>query len=397
MASAKAYEAKRQLVVLVFMLFAGVATAQDVGTLQARNKRLKDEIAALEQRIQSTAGTIQGQLTQYRMGQSLLKSRQELIGGIEKELSALNSQITEKTQAVASLRNQHAELLTAYENLLVQAYKHRDKKLWIMHILSSRSASQAYRRWRYFRNYSDYMQVQEKKIRIMGDSLAGEEARLLALQKERMASRDLLAEEISRRQEDQKDLDRRIKQLQKNERQLKQELQQRIREQKKLDGEIQKALAALEKKDLERDPAAIEAARVLSADFAANKGNLPWPLQNAVVIESFGRITDAKWGFVFDNKGVTLSGPKGGDVKSVFNGTVSAVWMDNRDSYLIRILVSHGAYSTIYCHMVDVVVKEGDVVKTGQKLGSLSPLGEGNSYFQMLYNGVPVNPADWCR
>lgn len=56
---------------------------------------------------------------------------------------------------------------------------------------------------------------------------------------------------------------------------MKQELQQRIREQKKLDGEIQKALAALEKKDLERDPAAIEAARVLSADFAANKGNLP--------------------------------------------------------------------------------------------------------------------------
>lgn len=54
-----------------------------------------------------------------------------------------------------------------------------------------------------------------EKIRIMGDSLAGEEARLLALQKERMASRDLLAEEISRRQEDQKDLDRRIKQLQK--------------------------------------------------------------------------------------------------------------------------------------------------------------------------------------
>ncbi|HQB23822.1 MAG TPA: M23 family metallopeptidase, partial [Bacteroidales bacterium] len=59
--------------------------------------------------------------------------------------------------------------------------------------------------------------------------------------------------------------------------------------------------------------------------------------------------------------------------------------------------VSHGEFSTIYCHMVDVVVKEGDVVKTGQKLGTLSPLGEGNSYFQLLRNGVPVNPADWCR
>ncbi len=397
MANSKAYGARRWLTALLFVCFAGLVVAQDVDALQVRNKRLKEEIAALEKRIQSTAGTIKGQLTQYRMGQSLLKNRQELIEGIEKELSALNNQITEKTRAITLLRGQHAELVAAYEKLLVQAYRHRDKKLWIMHILSSQTASQAYRRWRYFRNYSDYMQIQEKKIRETSDSLSREEARLIVLQKERISSRDQLAQEIGKRQQDQKVLDNQIKQLQKNERQLKQELQQRIREQQKLDSEIQKALAALEKKDLERDEAAIEAARVLSADFAANKGNLPWPLTNAVVIEPFGRIKDPKWGFVFDNKGVTLSGLKGGDVKSVFNGTVAAVWMDNRDSYLIRVLVSHGEYSTIYCHMVDVVVKEGDVVKTGQKLGTLSPLGEGNSYFQMLQSGTPVNPASWCR
>ena len=84
-----------------------------------------------------------------------------------------------------------------------------------------------------------------------------------------------------------------------------------MQEQQKLDREIQKALADLEKKDLDRDPAAAEAARVLSANFVANKGKLPWPLKEAVVIERFGRITDPKWGFVFDNKGVTLSGHKG--------------------------------------------------------------------------------------
>ena len=113
--------------------------------------------------------------------------------------------------------------------------------------------------------------------------------------------------------------------------------------------------------------------------------------------DSFGRITDPKWGFTFDNKGVTLSGTKAGEVRVVFNGTVSSIWMDNRDSYLIRILVTHGQYSTIYCHMVDVVVKEGQKVVTGQKLGTLSPQGEGNSYFQLLHKGIPVNPADWCR
>ncbi|NLA15865.1 MAG: peptidoglycan DD-metalloendopeptidase family protein [Bacteroidales bacterium] len=389
---------KRRGLFLVFLLLAaGKVASQDVSALQLRNKGLQEEIATLEKRIQSTAGTIKGQLTQYRMGQRLLESRKELIAGMEEELAVLNSHIAGKTQAVGQLRKQHRELLTAYEQLLSKAYRHRDKKLWIMHILSSRSAAQAYRRWRYFRSYSDHMRAQEKKIRDTRDSLLREESRLVALQQERSVSRDKLALEITRRQEDQKTLDRRIKRLQQNEKQLRQELQKRIQEQKKLDKEIQKALAALEKKDLERDPAAVEAARALSADFSANKGNLPWPLTNAVIIERFGRITDPKWGFVFDNNGVTLSGPKGGDVKSIFNGTVSSIWMDNRDSYLIRILISHGEFSTIYCHMVDVVVKEGDRVATGQKLGSLSPLGEGNSYFQLLHNGKPINPAEWCR
>jgi len=386
------------LLILSILLAAGArAGAQDVGALQSRNNRLREEIATLESRIDSTTDNIRGQLTQYRLGQSLIASRQELLRGMEQELAVLNSRIAEKNQMILRLRQEHNHLLTAYESLLQQAYRHRDRKLWIMHILSSESASQAYRRWRYFRNYSDYMRTQEQKIRETQDSLVREETRLVSLQQERVQARDDVALEVSRMEKDQRLLDGNIKKMQQNEKQLKAALQRRIEEQRKLDREIREALAALEKKDIATDPAAVEAARVLSEDFAANKGNLPWPLKNAVVIERFGRITDPKWGFTFDNKGVTLSGTKAGEVRVVFNGTVSSIWMDNRDSYLIRILVTHGQYSTIYCHMVDVVVKEGQKVVTGQKLGTLSPQGEGNSYFQLLHTGIPVNPADWCR
>lgn len=386
------------LLILSILLAAGArAGAQDVGALQSRNNRLREEIATLESRIDSTTDNIRGQLTQYRLGQSLIASRQELLRGMEQELAVLNSRIAEKNQMILRLRQEHNHLLTAYESLLQQAYRHRDRKLWIMHILSSESASQAYRRWRYFRNYSDYMRTQEQKIRETQDSLVREETRLVSLQQERVQARDDVALEVSRMEKDQRLLDGNIKKMQQNEKQLKAALQRRIEEQRKLDREIREALAALEKNDIATDPAAVEAARVLSEDFAANKGNLPWPLKNAVVIERFGRITDPKWGFTFDNKGVTLSGTKAGEVRVVFNGTVSSIWMDNRDSYLIRILVTHGQYSTIYCHMVDVVVKEGQKVVTGQKLGTLSPQGEGNSYFQLLHKGIPVNPADWCR
>ncbi|HHV03995.1 MAG: peptidoglycan DD-metalloendopeptidase family protein [Bacteroidales bacterium] len=389
---------KRILLIIFFLItITGILQAQDVGELQARNRRLQQEIATLEKRISTTADDIRGQLNQHRLGQRLLSSRQELIRGMEEELARLNDSITKKNLMIARLKQERQELTTAYESLLLQAYRHRDKKLWIMHVLSSESALQAYRRWRYFRNYSDYMRTQEKKIRETEALLRREEIRLVSLQQERVKARDQLAREIVRMQDDQRKLNNNIRKLQQNEKQLKAALQKRIEEQRKLDNEIQKALAVLEKKDEARDPGAIEAARALSADFVANKGNLPWPLKDAVVIERFGRITDPKWGFVFDNKGVTLSGPRGGDVVAVFNGTVASIWMDNRDSYLIRVLVTHGEFSTIYCHMVDVVVREGDQVNTGQKIGTLSPLGEGSSYFQLLRNGIPVNPADWCR
>ena len=385
------------LIISLLFVVTGTLLSQEVQDMQAKNRKLQEEIALLQERVQTTSDDIKGRLNQYRLAQRILSNRQELVRGIEKELETLHQNILEKNREIGTLKEERETLTAAYEDLLQQAYRHRDKKLWIMHILSSENASQAYRRWRYFRSYSDYMREQEQKIRQTQTRLQEEEAKLLALQQEREKARDELAAEVNRMKEDQQKLNRNISRLQQNEKQLKAELQKRIREQQKLNDEIQKALAALEKKDATRDREAVEAARVLSADFAANKGNLPWPLKEAVVIERFGRITDPKWGFTFDNKGVTLSGQKGGDVNVIFNGVVSSIWMDNRDSYLIRILVSHGDFSTIYCHMVNVAVKEGDTVVTGQKLGTLAPQGEGNSYFQLLRNGIPLNPSDWCR
>lgn len=209
---------KRVLLILSILLAAGArAGAQDVGALQSRNNRLREEIATLESRIDSTTDNIRGQLTQYRLGQSLIASRQELLRGMEQELAVLNSRIAEKNQMILRLRQEHNHLLTAYESLLQQAYRHRDRKLWIMHILSSESASQAYRRWRYFRNYSDYMRTQEQKIRETQDSLVREETRLVSLQQERVQARDDVALEVSRMEKDQRLLDGNIKKMQQNE------------------------------------------------------------------------------------------------------------------------------------------------------------------------------------
>ncbi len=389
---------KRGLLLICCSFIATVSLfAQTIDDMQHKSSELQAEIARLQQRIALSADDIKGQLNKYRMSQRLLANRQELIKGLDDEITLLNADIQKKNSEIVRLGQQRDELTGAYDNLLQQAYRHRDKKMWLMHVLSSESGGQAYRRWMYFKNYSDFIRDHVKRIKETEAQLALEKAGLKKLQDERVEARKKRQAEVDRMQSEQRSLDKNIKKLQQNDRQLKTELKKRRQEQDKLNQEIKKALAALEKKDAVKDEAAIKADRILSADFAKNKGLLPWPLEDAVVVERFGLIIDPKWGFRFDNKGVTLSGSKGADVKTVFNGVVASIWMDKRDSYLIRILVSHGEYSTIYCHMVDVTVKEGDKITTGQKLGTLSPLGEGISYFQLLHKSTPLNPAEWCR
>ena len=117
------------LIVSVLCTLSGLLRAQNVEDLQARNRRLQEEISTLEERISSTADNIKGQLNRYRLGQRLLSSRQELIRGMETELARLNGDIAQKNRMIVALKQEREELTTAYRALLQQAYRHRDKKL----------------------------------------------------------------------------------------------------------------------------------------------------------------------------------------------------------------------------------------------------------------------------
>lgn len=374
------------------LLLACPVMAQNVQDMQKRGQQLQKEIDALQQRIEEAGGNLEGQVNQYRMGQRLLSSRQKLITGIEGEIASYNDRIVAKNKAIQDLSVQHEQLMDSYQLLLQKAYSHRDKKLWFMHVLASEDFSQAYRRWRYFKSYGDYMRNQVKRIQATEEQLKAEKEALQQLQAERVVLRAEREQEVSKMKQDQQKLDNGIKKLQKNQKQLKAELQKRQKEQNVLNNQIQKAIAdAAQKKAKTESAAQKQASRVLSADFAKNKGKLPWPLDNALVIEAFGSTLGPQ--SKLKNKGVVLSAEEGATVKSVFNGTVSKVWFSNIDSYLWRVLVSHGDYYTIYCHMAKVNVKAGDTVTTGQALGTLAPGGV--CYFQLSTADAPLDPEMW--
>lgn len=373
-----------------------LSNAQDIQSMRSQSTRLQQEIATLQSRISKTSDNIEGRLNKYRMAQRVIDGQQKLIKSLDAQIAATNRQISDKAKQIQQLQQEREQLIDFYSRMIYQAYKHRDKKVWFMYVLASQDMGQAYRRWRYFKSYGITLRSQMDKIKAAEEQIAVEQAQLVDLQQQQQQTRKERQTQVAGMEVSQKAINKDLASLRADEKQLKAQLNKRVKEQRNLEAEIKKALAAAEKKTTAKDPVAKEASRVLTAHFAENKGRLPWPIDQAVVLERFGKITDRQWGFTFDNKGVTLSAESGAAVKSVFNGTVTSVWMDNRDSYLIRVLVNHGEYYTIYCHMVEVDVKEGDTVTTGQQLGHLSPSGEGICFFQILKKNTPLNPQEWC-
>lgn len=96
---------KRLLLILSVMIFvAGTLRSQDVQNMQAKNRKLQEEIAMLQERIQTTSDDIKGRLHQYRLAQRLLSNRQELIRGMRKNWKHSIRIFWKKTGRLASLK-----------------------------------------------------------------------------------------------------------------------------------------------------------------------------------------------------------------------------------------------------------------------------------------------------
>ena len=137
----------------------------------------------------------------------------------------------------------------------------------------------------------------------------------------------------------------------------------------------------------------------LSAKFGENKGRLPWPVQNGVVIQKFGQtyhpvFKNLKMPY---NNGINISSPAGSNATAVFDGVVKQVLV--MPGYDQCVLVQHGEYFTFYCKLRQVFVKSGDKLSTGDRIGQISTNEDGNAelHFQLWKGTDKQNPETWLR
>ena len=97
------------------------------------------------------------------------------------------------------------------------------------------------------------------------------------------------------------------------------------------------------------------------------------------------------------HNGVDLAAPQGTAILAARSGTVTQVGYGSANGYYVTI--NHGdGYSTSYLHMTHYIVKVGQTVTAGQKIGECGSTGASTGphlHFSVYYNGNSVNPAQF--
>jgi lipoprotein YgeR len=113
--------------------------------------------------------------------------------------------------------------------------------------------------------------------------------------------------------------------------------------------------------------------------------SLIWPA-NGPVIANFG---------TNGNKGIDIAGSDGTPVVAAANGTVVYAG-DRLRGYGMLLIVKHNAdFLTAYAHNRALLVREGDVVKQGQKIAEMGNTDADRMelHFELRYQGTSIDPS----
>ncbi|OGL15051.1 MAG: hypothetical protein A3F92_01230 [Candidatus Rokubacteria bacterium RIFCSPLOWO2_12_FULL_71_22] len=132
--------------------------------------------------------------------------------------------------------------------------------------------------------------------------------------------------------------------------------------------------------------------------FDKLRGRLPWPTEGRIVT-AFGAQVNPRFGTRTFRNGVDIEAAEGREVAAVYAGHV--VYTGWFKGYGNLIILDHGGeYYTLYAHIAEIEVKEGDDVRQGQRIGTVGDTGSlagPRLYFEVRYQSKPQDPAEWLR
>jgi septal ring factor EnvC (AmiA/AmiB activator) len=424
--------------ILLFVFFGLQVNAQTKKDLEKKKSLIQKEISVTNKLLDETKKNKKLSLNQLVTLNQKITMREELINTINSEITYTDVLISRTSTSILSLQKEIKKLKEEYARMIYYASKNQSSYDRLMFVFSSEDFNQAFRRMKYFQQYSDYRKKQAVLIQIKQSQL---NSKLSDLSVKRGDQQNLLQNKEQEKKHltvEKSEKEVVLAGLQSKEKQLKEELRKKQEDAGKLQAAIQRIIEeeirkareeaaraekAKAKKEKEKRIAAntkggtpskeatapvkenkvtangyslTPEAQKLSENFEANRARLPWPVAEGVITSSFGEHEHPILkGVKVKNNGIDIATKQGAQVRCIFEGEVSGVVSIPGAGKAV--IVRHGDYLTVYSNLADSFVQKGDKIKTKQFIGSSLTDEENKTevHFEIWKGSITQNPASW--
>lgn len=387
---------KNTISIVILLLVSSNVFSQTKEELSKRQIKTQESINITNQLLKQTEKSKSVGLNKLLIIKKRIDLRGRLIDEISQEIDLLEKEIEKNKNHISKLELELKDLKEEYAQMIYFAYKNRNNFDRMMFILAAEDFNQAYRRMRYFKEYTKYRKKQAQKIVVMQKNLEFETEQLQDKKNDKLRLLSNKEKEKAHLNNEKIRENSEIKRLKRRER----ELRKQIESNEKIMKQLKNAIADL----IAREAKGNKAFKVLSANeeivsqnFKSAKGQLKWPVENGIIIQEFGKHPHPLIkGVMINNEGIDIGTAKDSKVKTIFEGEVKTVFAVPGAN--MAVIVRHGHYLTLYSNIVNVRVKQGDKIGSNFYIGDVyySENDKGSMLHLRIYEETNVlNPKNW--
>lgn len=390
---------KYALYILMLLVMAGPAFAQD------EISKRKNELQNIRKQIQDFEQKIKQQQAREKSTLELLDSYdrkgtllRKLIANLKAEAAVLQNSIGKTKAELNQLDTQLKFLKQHYAQYVKSAYK-SGRVYDVELLLSSRSINQVFVRSYYLRRFTEQRKRDADKIDVKRAEVEQVQYRLqsqLAEERRLIAEKGAEEDRYTSLAADRKKV---LADIRKDRNTFQREIDRQKKAAKELENVITSLIEADRLKKEKRDAAVKEGVLPQpppkTGNFESKKGKLRWPVSQGLVVAKFGNQIHPRLKTVTTNTGIDIQVKAGSPVSSVADGEVSTIlWYPSYGNLLI--INHYNGYRTVYTHLSEISVTEGQNVKEGDIIGRSGEAIDGpRLHFELWKEREKQNPEHW--
>ena len=403
------------LTLFVICFFHTYIYSQSTEELKKKKQAIEKEISYTNQLLEKVKKDKKQSVNYLKVLQKQIRNQNNLLATLDNEFKSIDRQITKINEKIfktkTDIENEEKrlkKLKAEYAKMIYNLHVKKTGRNDLVFIVSAKSFNQAYKRLAYLKQYTKFRQNQAFKIqqtkevlKLKGESLLKEEALLLNASIDKNKVITAKKDELNLLNKIQTEKQEISKELIKSEKKIKKELKEKEKLRTLLDEEIRQVIEEeikkLRQEGKDMEYALTPEAKLLSSEFVANKGNLPWPLSTGIIVNYFGKQKHEVFsGVETFNNGIDIATDKEAIIRAVFDGVISRIFFIKGVGKAI--LINHGEYFTVYSGVKDVLVKVNDKILAKEKIGIVDtkyPEDKTELHFEIWKNYEKMDPSKW--